>query len=120
MPYKVNFSLASSDQIESALARRLEAIRLSRNITQSQLAREAGVSLSTISRLVQDGKGISLDSFIRILQALKLHGHLEALLPDPAVNPLERIKGRGKRRQRARPKTKESAEWSWGEDPATR
>jgi len=44
MSYEIDFSVATSDQLEAALCKRLENIRLSRNITQIQLADEAGVS----------------------------------------------------------------------------
>ena len=71
MEHKIDFSLVSSETIETALSRRIEDIRLSRNQTQAQPADQAGISRSTITRLVQDGKGISLDSFIRIMQALR-------------------------------------------------
>ena len=111
--HNIDYSTAASESIEHALGQRLEAIRLSRNITQSQLAKQAGVSRSTIARLAQEGKGISLDSFIRILQALQLHGHLQSLLPDPAVSPLERMKFEGKRRQRARESKASHAGWAW-------
>jgi len=82
MTHKIDFSVASSEAIEDALSERIEALRLQQNITQSHLAREAGVSRSTITRLAQQGKGISLDSFIRILQALQLQHNLESLLPN--------------------------------------
>ena len=111
---KLNFHTASSELIESALGRRIEEIRLSRNIPQKRLAREAGVSRSTITRMSQDGKGVSLDSFIRVIQALGLSHHLEALLPDPTVRPVERVRLGGAQRQRAREKNKsDSSDWSW-------
>ncbi len=113
MTRNIDFSTATSESIEHALGKQLEAIRLSRNITQSQLAKHAGVSRSTITRLAQEGKGISLDSFIRILQALRLHGHLQSLLPDPATSPLERMKFEGKRRQRARESKTSHGDWAW-------
>ena len=53
MSYNIEFSVATSDQIESALCKRLESIRLSRNITQAQLAEEAGVSPRTIDKGVK-------------------------------------------------------------------
>ena len=112
MAHEIDFLLASSEDIETVLSRRLEEIRLSRNITQSHLAKEAGVSRSTITRLAQEGKGISLDSFIRILKALHLHGHLEALLPDPSVSPLRLLEGK-KSRQRARSKKSKTKSWTW-------
>ena len=119
MLYKIDFSIATSDQIEAALCKRLESIRLSRNITQAQLAEEAGVSPRTIGRL-EKGQGVSVDTFIRIMMALGIQQSLEALLPDPTVRPIERIGIGSGERKRARP-TQASDEhplWSWanGED----
>ena len=116
MAYKLEFSVATSGQIESALCGRLESIRLSRNLTQVQLAKEAGVSTRTIGRL-EKGLGISLDTFIRVLSALGIQQNLEALLPDPTVRPVERIGIGGSERKRARPirTDKENAAWSWGD-----
>ena len=116
MTHKVDFSLASSEAIETALSRRIEDIRLSRNLTQAQLADQAGVSRSTITRLVQNGKGISLDSFIRIMQALQLDDHLQTLLPDPGISPLEQLETDGRKRQRARKKKKATKQWTWNDN----
>ncbi len=112
---RMDFALATSEAIEGALSRRLEDIRLGRNITQSDLARKAGVSRSTITRLAQGGKGVSLDSFIRVMQALQLQGHLETLLPDPGVSPLKRLQQEKETRQRARPKKSKSQGWAWSD-----
>lgn len=114
MTHKIDFNIASSQAIEDALSERVEEIRLQQNITQSRLAREAGVSRSTITRFAQSGKGISLDSFIRILKALHMTNHLEALLPKPGLSPLEELK-RAKQppRQRARTTKKDQKKWSW-------
>jgi putative transcriptional regulator len=116
MTYKIDFSVATSDQIEAALCKRLENIRLSRNITQIQLADEAGVSPRTIGRL-EKGQGVSVDTFIRVLTALGVQQNLEALLPDPTVRPIERIDIGGGERKRARPglPSDEHAIWSWGD-----
>jgi transcriptional regulator with XRE-family HTH domain len=116
MSYKIDFSVATSDQIEAALCKRLENIRLSRNITQIQLADEAGVSPRTIGRL-EKGQGVSVDTFIRVLTALGIQQNLEALLPDPTVRPIERIDIGGGERKRARPglSSDERAIWSWGD-----
>ena len=113
MSYKIDFSVASGKQIEIALCSRLEKIRLSRNITQSQLAGEAGVSVKTIYRM-EKGEGISLDTFIRILTALGIQQNLEILLPDTSVRPIDRIKNENNDRKRARPRqsTKSSKKWS--------
>lgn len=117
MSYKVDFTTATSDQIETALCKRLESIRLSRNITQRQLAEEAGVSTRTIRRL-EKGQGVSLDTFIRVLSALRIQHSLENFLPDPTVRPIERVGLRTGERKRARPVpvSQERSAWSWGDE----
>jgi putative transcriptional regulator len=116
MAYNIEFSTATSDQIEAALCKRLERIRLSRNITQAQLAEEAGVSPRTIGRL-EKGQGVSLDTFIRIMRALGIQHNLKALLPDPNVRPIERVGiGAGERkRARPTPSSDDRPIWSWGD-----
>lgn len=66
--------------------------------------------------MARDG-AISLDSFVRIVQALGLGGHLATLLPDPAVRPVEETR-LGHRRRRATGGGGEppEAEWRWGDD----
>lgn len=115
MTHKIDFSTASSEAIIEALQQRLEEIRLSRNIAQADLAEEAGVSRSTLTRL-SDGKPVSLDSFIRVMQALRLTDHLAALLPDPNVRPVDRVRLDGAERQRASGKRAQTDEWSWGDE----
>jgi len=115
MTHKVHFATASSEAIINALGRRLDEIRLSRNISQARLAEEAGVSRSTLTRLA-DGQPVSLDSFVRVMQALRLTDQLAALLPDPAVRPVDRVRLKGTERQRASGKRRESSEWTWGEE----
>lgn len=103
--------------IEGDLGRRLQAIRLGRNISQAQLAVEAGVARRTITRL-ESGGGVSLETFIRVLRALGLLDRLAELLPDTSVRPIEEVRGRGRKRQRARPSAKPApSEWTWDDDP---
>ena len=115
----LDYLTASSSQIEADLCERLKRFRLSRNITQAQLARESGVSPRTIKRL-EHGEGVSLDTFIRVLIALGIQSNLISALPDPTVRPIERVGTTGAERKRARPRTNdltESAEpWIWGHE----
>ncbi len=114
MTQKIDFYTATSESIVTSLCEQLEEIRLSRNISQQDLSEDAGVSRSTLTRMA-DGKAISLDSFVRIMQALKLHDHLAALLPDPGIRPVDRIK-QGRERKRASRKPPSSSEWRWSDD----
>jgi transcriptional regulator with XRE-family HTH domain len=109
-----DFALDTSQQIEKALCKRIETIRLSRNLTQRKLAEESGISLSTVRRL-EKGVGVSLDTFIRVMKALGIQHNLEALLPDPTIRPVERIGATAKERKRAR-SSKSSTKrkpWVW-------
>lgn len=120
MTHKINFHSASSEQIIASLGQTLNGIRLSQNISQANLANKAGVSRSTLTRLA-DGKPISLDSFIRVMQALKLTDQLAALLPDPSIRPVDRVRLDGSERQRATNKSSELSEthtdpWVWADE----
>ncbi len=117
MDQSLDYAITTSKQIEQALCEHIQKIRLSRNITQEQLAKEAGLSLKTISNL-ERGQGVSLDTFIRVLIALGIQQNLGALLPDPTIRPMERIDMNGTERQRARPEKPEgpSEPWAWGDE----
>lgn len=115
MNQNIDYSVASSGLIVELLCKRLESIRLSENISQADLARQAGVSRSTITRMA-DGKGLSLDSFVRVMKALGLADHLEALLPDPAVRPVERVRHEGRQRRRASGSRKAPEPWTWADE----
>lgn len=111
-------STETVNNLEAQLGERLARLRLSRNLTRDQLAKEAGASKRTLARL-EAGQGVSLDSFIRVLLALNLESNILAMLPDPAVRPAERVRLKGRERQRARPvkpEIKPASEWVWGDD----
>jgi transcriptional regulator with XRE-family HTH domain len=118
----IDYQLIPIHAVEAEIGRRLEALRLGANVTQAQLAEQAGVSRRTITRL-ENGGGVSLDTLIRVMRALGLENRLEALLPDAAVQPIDRVRSQGKRRQRARPPRTPSVSaspsasaWTWADD----
>lgn len=115
MPYQIDFSTTTSEQIEKVICQRLEQIRLARNLTQEQIAAESGISVRTVRNL-EKGKGVSLNTFIRVLIALGIQQNFEILLPDPTVRPVERLKKGGAERKRASSQTKtEPTSWIWGD-----
>jgi transcriptional regulator with XRE-family HTH domain len=111
-----DYSSVAPADIEAALGRQLEQIRLAQNVSQAALAAEAGVSRRTITRL-EAGQGVSLDTLIRVLRALGLADRLEALLPDATIRPIERVRLKGSERKRARrPTSKTGTDWTWADD----
>ncbi|WP_256647027.1 helix-turn-helix domain-containing protein [Thermomonas paludicola] len=103
--------------MQAALGTRLARLRLSRNLTQASLAREAGASLSSIKRL-EAGENTSMETFLRVLKALGMEARLLDALPNPDVRPVERVRHGGRERRRARTKagTPKATAWAWGED----
>ena len=100
------------------LGDRLARLRLQRNLTQAQLAREAGVSKRTLIRL-ENGESSQVKNLIRVLRALGLLGNLDALVPPPLPSPIEQLRSRAKERRRASPgatKREPSSKWTWGDD----
>lgn len=117
MAQKLDYFLATPEAIEAALGRQLEKLRLGKNISQAQLAQEAGVSRRTITRL-ENGESVSLDTFIRVMQALGIADRLDVLFPDTSTRPVERVRLGGRERKRARsPRSSSSATWTWGTEP---
>lgn len=108
----------TDDAILAELGQRLARTRLERNITQNQLATEAGVSKSTVER-IESGAETRLSSLIRMLRVLDLVDRLDQLVPEPLPSPIESLKLQGKRRRRAaKVDEASSTTWTWGdEDP---
>lgn len=117
----MKFSAALSDDATlRELGERLSRYRLNRNQAQAALADEAGVSLSTVIRLEQ-GESVQLTSLLRVLRALGLLDSLDALVPAPALSPIQQLKRQGKVRRRASGSGDAIAEtpaepWSWNDE----
>lgn len=101
------------------LGSRIARHRLNRNLTQAALAAQAGVSTPTVQRIEQ-GNSTQAANLLRILRALKLLENLEALIPEPAVSPIQQARLRGRVRQRASSPSsalgERSPEWRWEDD----
>lgn len=111
-------SKISDKAVLEELGRRLARTRLERNISQTQLGEEAGVSRATIERL-EAGEPVKSTGLIRVLRALGLLEALDRLISEPLPSPVERLKLRGRQRQRARPRQEKSTPpgpWRWHEE----
>ncbi len=112
----------TDQQVLAELGDRLARHRLNRNLTQDQLAREAGLSKRTVVRL-ENGQSSQMTNLVRVLRALGLLGNLDALIPATSASPIEALKAKARERHRASPATKKpkpSSDWTWGDDKPTR
>lgn len=107
------------------LGTRLGQARLDRNLTQAQLAVQAGISKRTVERL-ESGRGVTqLDAFIRVSRVLGLLENFELMIPAAAPSPIAQLKLGGRKRRRASGITLPAAggvssppqsPWTWGDN----
>jgi transcriptional regulator with XRE-family HTH domain len=114
----------TDEAVLSELGARLRRSRLERNLTQRELAAEAGLAHKAIQR-IEAGEPVTLTSFIRALRALGLLDALDRLVPEPTPSPIELLKLHGRRRQRASGARRKSppgqdeatpTPWRWGDE----
>jgi transcriptional regulator with XRE-family HTH domain len=112
----------TDEAVLTELGARLERTRLERNLTQRELAAEAGVERKAVQR-IEAGESVKLVSLIRVLRALGLLDALEQLVPEPLPSPIEllNLHGRSRRRatgerRRSRSSQGETTPWHWGDE----
>ena len=109
--------MMSDEALLHELGHRIARLRLERNLSQAQLAEQAGISKRTLERLEAGVAATQLSLFLRVLRQLDLLERLELLLPEPQPSPLalleqqqQATRKRASRRRIAKPATS----WSWG------
>ncbi len=75
--------------------------RLRQNLTQSELAAQAGLGRSTLS-LLERGEAVMLPSLLQALRALNRLEVLDAMAVRPEISPIAMYKTEMKQRRRAR------------------
>ena len=101
------------------IGERLARLRLAKNLTQEQLAEQAGLGLRTVQRLELGAAATQLSGFVRVCRVLGLVERFDALIPEETASPIAQLKLQGRQRQRASGRkaaaTGEPKKWTWGE-----
>ncbi|MGH9090113.1 MAG: helix-turn-helix domain-containing protein [Acidimicrobiales bacterium] len=90
-----------SDDLEATLGERFRTLRLSRRLTQAELAERANVSLGALKHL-ETGAGVTTATLTKVVRALGQERWIEDLAPAPAFNPLDLLEARERRERRQR------------------
>lgn len=108
------------------LGRRLERHRLERNLTQAEMAVQAGIGQATVQR-AERGQSVQMTSMIKLLRTLGLLGALDLAVPESIDLPIAQLereqrkirrRGRGRRAGRSAESTEATQEpWRWGHEP---
>ena len=79
------------------LGARLARIRKQQGLAQTVLAEEAGLGVATLRR-IESGQDSQLESWLKILKALKMSSAIEAFLPEQLHSPMAQVRGATRRR----------------------
>lgn len=85
----MDFSLATPKEIEAEFAQRIRLARVSRNMTQPDLAERVGVSVGTIRNLERSGD-CAFSTIIKVALALRLEKGLDDLF-EVGVQSIEEL-----------------------------
>ncbi len=97
----MNFTAMTDLAVAAEIGRRLEQLRLERNLTQQQVADAVGISRVSYGKLARgEGKFVNMVGVLRALDCLHL---LENFIPEVGFSPMALLEMQGKQRQRARP-----------------
>lgn len=105
------------EAVTKEMGRRLTAIRLAQNLSQRQLAENAGLGLRTVQRLELGETATQLSGFVRVCRALGLMDRIDQLMAEPPPSPLDQLRRNERKRRRATGGRKKTppAKWTWGE-----
>ncbi len=76
----------------------IRKLRIDRNLTQGELAAQAGVSLHAVQNL-ESGQGATVRTLVTVLRALGREEWLKNLAPTPTINPLTLPRGASERKR---------------------
>jgi transcriptional regulator with XRE-family HTH domain len=97
------FQFMTLEELVGEVGSRLRALRIDRRIEQADLALRAGISIKAL-RSLEQGRGSTLETFLRALKGLGALDGLEALAPRPIINPLALVDHRRAPRRVRHPK----------------
>jgi transcriptional regulator with XRE-family HTH domain len=111
-------TLLSDEAILAELGERVSRCRLERQLTQADLAEQAGVAKRTVERM-ESGASAQMSSLIRVLRVLELLPNLDQTIPAAGPRPMDLLRRKGKVRQRAsasRGEAQIQKPWSWDDE----
>lgn len=92
--------MVMTDQAVAAeIGRRIDQMRLERNMTQQEVADAVGLSRVSYAKLVSGQAKFS--NVIAVLRALDQLHLVEQFVPDTVFSPIEQLKMQGRQRKRA-------------------
>ncbi|HEC13406.1 MAG TPA: XRE family transcriptional regulator [Acidiferrobacteraceae bacterium] len=117
---KISKPLAD-DAILAEIGERVARYRLDLQLTQAEVAEQAGVAKRTVER-IEAGASAQMSNMIRIFRVLDLLSGLDRMIPEAGPRPMDLLRHKGKVRQRASKRRRSDRTdrpdkpWSWNDD----
>ena len=108
-----NWNSMSDKTLIETIGTYIQHHRLNQNKSQSDIAKAANISRSTLS-LLERGEKVTLNSLIQVLRVLELLHVMDAFKVNNQISPIEYAKLQKNKRSRARNKgenSNEESEW---------
>lgn len=99
----INWVSMTDTALMESIGKFVQHHRLAQNKTQSEVAKSAGISRSTLS-LMERGEGVALKSLILVLRVLDLLYIMDTFRVKNEISPLAYAKLKKNQKQRARKK----------------
>jgi transcriptional regulator with XRE-family HTH domain len=96
-----DMSFMSPDELQAALGKQLQELRIAKNLDQITTAEKAGISEKALRNL-EAGRGSSIQTLVRVLKALDSLDGLRLLAPKSSVSPLALLRHSETARRRVR------------------
>lgn len=110
--------LETDEAILAELGRRIARRRIDMELTQAQLAQQAGIAKRTLER-IEGGASAQMSSMVRIFRVLDLLPGLDSMIAEAEPGPMDLLRRKGKVRQRAsssRRHDRGKTPWTWDAD----
>ncbi len=112
-------NILADEAILAEIGQRIANRRVELNLTQADVAKQAGVSKRTVEN-IESGASGQMSTMIRIFRVLDLMENMDRLIPEAVPKPIDLLKQKNKIRVRASSKKsakkKTTKAWQWQED----
>jgi len=90
----------TADELQAEIGEQLRAARLRSNLSQADVAKEAGVSIGAVKNL-EAGTGATVKTLIRVVRVLGRVQWLLSLQPAITISPMDMLRSSKTERKRA-------------------
>lgn len=102
------------NEIMTEIGNRIKDIRIASCLTQSDLAKKSGISLSSVRR-IENGQSVQFDNILSVLKAMQLISKLDIAIPATKLSPVQHLNGEKKKKIYRKSLKSANKEWEWGE-----